>query len=147
MRPGGRCVQRSTIGYQTSRPITSSHWLSPEIPGWIGPGFASEIVSRESLTTIWGAHGRVQHLTRGPSLLRFRKTYAATCISIACCLCRHARDEPYASVAETLQQHWLSLEPRGSCDVAEIYDQAGVARYAVKQQVHPDCANQYILAS
>jgi hypothetical protein len=58
-----------------------------------------------------------------------------------------ARDEPYASVAGTLQQHWLSLEPRGSFDVAEIYDQAGVARYAVKQQVHPDCANKYILAS
>lgn len=58
-----------------------------------------------------------------------------------------ARDEPYARAARILQWHWHRTDPRGSCDVVQLYDQAGAARYAVKQQVRPGYWDHVILAN
>lgn len=58
-----------------------------------------------------------------------------------------ARGEPYARAARTLQSHWFRTDPRGSCDVAILYDQAGAARYAAKQLVRPGYFDHFLLAS
>jgi hypothetical protein len=66
------------------------------------------------------------------------------------CLVRlpeRARHEAYDQTARVLQQHWRRTEPRGSCDVATIYDRPGAARYAAKQLVRPGYSDHYVLAS